>query len=485
MKKYVLEITTFIAGGIGMIIELVAARILSPYLGSSNLIWTCIIGMMLAFMSLGYYFGGKIADKCPRKSVMSIFLLNSAVFTSIIPLMEVYVIEPLSSSNISQELVAIICSSITFGLPSLFLATVSPFAVKLKNKEANEVGQVSGKMSFFSTIGSIVGTFLAGFVLIPRLGVKNIILSVVIILFLLSFLIYENKNKMFVIKSVIIYIFLIGIVLIGKKFFLNVHSDVILDTDSEYSRIWIRNIEINDKKYYAIQVDTGLESVTTEDKKLTSDYMEFYDLAEYYNKNMKNALMIGGAAYTYPTYYLENFKDKKIDVVEIDSKMTEIAEKYFDLDVNNDRLNIYHQDGRTYLNKSEKQYDCILMDAFKGLNAPFQLTTYEALENAKKILNDDGVIITNIVASINGKNSMFLKHEYSTYKAVFDEVKLFRAQNGFDDEEIQNLILIGLKNKSNENEELLDKYRELLEKEIINFNSSERVVTDDFCPIGV
>ena len=78
MRKYILEVTTFIAGGLGMIIELVAARILSPYLGSSNLIWTCIIGMMLAFMSLGYYLGGRISDKHPNKNVMSTFLLTAA-----------------------------------------------------------------------------------------------------------------------------------------------------------------------------------------------------------------------------------------------------------------------------------------------------------------------------------------------------------------------------------------------------------------------
>lgn len=485
MKKYVLEVITFIAGALGMIIELVAARILSPYLGSSNLIWTCIIGMMLGFMSLGYYLGGRISDKYPNKNIMSIFLLTSATFTSIIPLMEIYIIEPLSLSNINSSLVAIICSSLTFGMPSLFLATISPFAVKLKDKELDDVGKVSGKMSSFSTIGSIFGTFLAGFVLIPRLGVKNIILLIVLILCLLSFILYENKNSFFVIKSIITYIFLVGIVLMGKNFFFKLHSDIILDTDSEYSRIWVKNINVNDEKFYAVQVDTGLESVATETKKLTSEYMKFYDLAEYYNLNSKNALMIGGAAYMYPTYYLESFEDKTIDVVEIDKKMTEIAEKYFNLDTANNRIKVYHQDGRVYLNKSEKKYDCILIDAFKGLNAPFQLTTYEALNNAKKILNDGGVVITNVVASINGKESDFLKYEYSTYKKVFNNVKVFKVQDGFNDNELQNLILIGFKNDIVENTEFLEKYEKLLDKEIYDFKSDKQAVTDDLCPIGI
>lgn len=485
MKKYILEITTFISGAIGMIIELVAARILSPYLGSSNLIWTCIIGMMLAFMSLGYYLGGKVADKHPNKNIMSIFLLTSAVFTSIIPLMEVYVIEPLSQTKINLSLIAIICSTLTFGLPSLFLATISPFAVRLKDKDLEEVGKVSGKMSSFSTIGSIMGTFLAGFLLIPLLGVKNIILLIVILLCLLSFILYDEKNKGYIIKSLITYISIIGVVILGKQLFFEKHRDIILDTDSEYSRIWVRKLNENSNEYYVVQVDLGWESVTTEDNTLNSEYMEYYNLFDYYNKNTENTLMIGGAAYIYPTYYLDNFKDKNIDVVEIDPKMTEIAEKYFKLDSKNKRLNIYHQDGRTYLNKTDKKYDCILVDAFKGINAPFQLTTYEAMKNAEKILNENGIVITNIVSSLEGKNSEFLKYEYSTYKSVFNDVKLFRVQDGFKDDEIQNLILIGFKRKLDIESEENSKYKNLLDKEIKNFESGKPAVTDDLCPIGV
>lgn len=485
MKKYMLEITAFCAGAIGMIIELVAARILSPYLGNSNLIWTCIIGMMLGFMSLGYYLGGKISDKYSNINVLSIFLLTSAMFVSIIPLMELYVIEPLSLTNMNQEFVAIICSTITFGLPSLCLATVSPYCVKLKDKDLNEVGKVSGKMSSFSTIGSIVGTFLAGFVLIPILGVKNIILLLVVILCVLSFLLYDGKNKLYVVKSIITTICLIGIVLLGKKIFFKKHSDIILDTDSEYSRIWVRQFDVNDKKLNVVQVGLGYESVVTGENSLSSDYLKFYDLFDYYKNDAKDTLMIGGAAYTYPMYYLERFNDKNIDVVEIDPKMTSIAKEYFNLDIDNDKLNIYHQDGRTFLNKSDKKYDCILIDAFKGIDAPFQLTTYEAVSNAKRLLKDNGVVITNVISSLSGNNAKFIEYEYSTYKAVFSDVKVFKAQDGFGDDELQNLILVGFKNGFVENIDLADNYSNLLKREVLNFTSNKGIVTDDLCAIGV
>ena len=485
MRKYMLEITAFCAGAIGMIIELVAARILSPYLGSSNLIWTCIIGMMLGFMSLGYYLGGRISDKYSHINVLSIFLLTAAMFTSIIPLMELYVIEPLSLTNLNLEFVAIICSTLTFGLPSLFLATVSPYCVKLKDKDLDEVGKVSGKMSSFSTVGSIVGTFLAGFILIPLLGVKNIILLLVVVLCVLSFLVYDEKNKMYIIKSLFTVVFLVSIVLFGKKVFFDKHSDIILDTDSEYSRIWVRQIDANGNEMYAVQVGLGYESIVTDENRLSSDYLKFYDLFDYYKNDTKDTLMIGGAAYTYPTYYLEKYKDKNIDVVEIDPKMTEIAKEYFKLDTNNERLNIFHEDGRIYLNKADKKYDCILIDAFKGIDAPFQLTTYEAILNTRRLLNDDCIVITNVISSLTGKNAKFIEHEYSTYKAVFENVKVFRAQNGFEDDELQNLILIGFKNGVIEDSNVGDKYKNLLNREVLDFMSSKGVVTDDLCAIGV
>lgn len=370
-----------------------------------------------------------------------------------------------------------------------FLATISPFAVKLKeieNTETNSIGKISGKMSAFSTIGSIVGTFMAGFILIPNLGVKNIILISTIIILVLSFILHKEKNIRYIIQSIVIMLLLIGIILYGKSLFKKANPDIILDTDSEYSRIWIRKFTRNNEQYYTLEADKGYESIATETGDLYSDYTKYYDLFNYYNPNSKNVLMIGGAAYVYPTYFLNNFKDKNIDVVEIDSKMTSIAKQYFNLDTKNEKLNIYHQDGRAYLNNPQKKYDCILIDAFKGINAPFHLATYEAILNSKKALNDNGMVITNIASSLEGKDSDFIKYEYATYKAVFDEVKIFRVQkNIFEENELQNLILIGFKNKQNPNNNETEQYQALLENEIKDFKTDKPLVTDDFCPIGV
>ena len=163
--------------------------------------------------------------------------------------------------------------------------------------------------------------------------------------------------------------------------------------------------------------------------------------------------------------------------------MTELAVEQFNLDINNERLNIYHQDGRSFLNTTKNKYDVILIDAFKGENAPFELTTYEAMTNAKNILNDNGMVITNVISSIEGEESDFIKYEYSTYKKVFDDVKIFKVRNQ-ENNTRQNIILIGFKGNTNINDSKYEEYKELLNMEIKTFSSDKSISTDNYAPIG-
>lgn len=484
MKKYKMKITVFLCGALGMVLELVAARILSPYVGSSNLIWTTIIGIMLTSMSIGYWLGGKIVDKKPDMNLLSLFILSGAFFTSLIPILETLLVKPLSELSNQLVFVAIVTSVLVFGIPSFILAMVSPFAVKLEDKKHDEIGKTSGKISSLSTIGSIVGTFVAGFLLIPNLGVRFLILIITIILFILSFMMFDKKNIKYCICMIVCLISLFGLNYYGKIIFEKNNPDIVKDVDSEYSRIWIKELSVGDINYKTMQVDTGIESyINQETNEMGATYLYCYNLFDYYNKDAKSTLMIGGAAYTYPTYYLNKYQEKTIDVVEIDEKMTELAEIEFGLDVENPRLKIYTQDGRSFLNNTENKYDTILIDAFKGLNAPFELTTYEALQKVKNALNDNGIVITNIISSLEGKEEDFIKYEYSTYKAVFPEVKLFRVRN-VEDTEKQNLILMAFKNGENIDQEKYSEYKNLLDMEITNFLSDREIVTDHYAPIG-
>ena len=274
------------------------------------------------------------------------------------------------------------------------------------------------------------------------------------------------------------------LIILGKWIFKLKNPDILLDTDSQYSRIWVKQIKTEKATYKTLQVDTGLESyINAETGEMGARYLRYYDLFEYFNKDAKDTLLIGGAAYTYPIHYLQKYKDKKIDVVEIDDKMTQIAVEQFGLNINDSRLHVFNQDGRSYLNYSKNKYDTILIDAFKGLNAPFELTTYEALSHAKDILKTNGIVLTNIIASIEGEESKFIQYEYATYKAVFDDVKIFMVANK-DRTDRQNLILVGIKGNPEIDKSKISEYERYLDMEVTQFETNKRIVTDDFAPIG-
>ena len=487
MKKYSLEITVFLSGALTMMLELIAARVLSPYVGSSNLIWTTIIGIMLISMSIGYWFGGKMADKNKENDIkiLSNYLLISAIATSIIPILEVVVIDVLSQLSSNLIFVAIICATVTFGIPSFLLATVSPIAVKIKNNSMDHIGATSGKISSLSTIGSIFGTFFAGFILIPNLGVRNIILGCSILLWILSAYLFNKKDRKYYILMIIELLIIIGLNILGGYLFQLRNPEITRDVDSEYSRIWVTNLNVGENTYKTLQVDTGLESyINQETGEMGATYLYYYDLFEYYDKEANNALMIGGAAYTYPMHYLKKYENKTIDVVEIDETMTQIAEEEFGLDKNNPNLGLITQDGRSYLNYNEKKYDTVFIDAFKGLNAPFELTTYEAMQKVYDSLNENGTVITNIISSLEGEDTDFIKYEYSTYKAIFDDVKVFKVNPNRANNEEQNLILVGIKGNGNINTDKEEEYKELLSNEVNDFTSDKPIVTDDYAPIG-
>ena len=484
MKKYKLEIIVFLSGAIGMGLELIAARVLSPYVGSSNVVWTSIIGIILVSMSLGYWIGGKRADKEANGNVLSRLLLGSALFTSIIPLLETIVVREFAGIVSNLIVAAILCAIIVFSIPSFILAMISPFAVKMKSMQETEIGSLSGRISSLSTIGSITGTFLMGFVLIPNIGVTNINIGITILLVVMSILARDDINKKYILSTISLVVVMIILMFIGKWVFKLANPEILVDTDSQYSRIWVKQVNTAKTTYKTLQVDTGLESyIDTETGEKGAMYLRYYDLFEYLNKDAKSTLMIGGAAYTYPIHYLQKYEDKTIDVVEIDEKMTQIAEEQFGLNAKDERLKIYTQDGRSYLNYSENKYDTILIDAFKGLNAPFELTTYEALVHAKNMLNDNGIVLTNIISSLEGEDTDFIEYEYATYKAVFDDVKLFQVQDR-DYTESQNLILVGIKGNPQINEDKYEEYKNYLNMEITNFKTDKNIVTDDFAPIG-
>ena len=193
MKKYRFEIIIFIVNAIYMILELIASRVLSPYFGNSNLIWTSIIGIILLSTSAGNYLGGVIADKKNSSSNVKYLLIFSGFLIMLIPLIQNEILEAITSIFSDIRIGAIIATIFLFFLPSMTIGMLSPIIVKLKMQNIENAGKVSGNISAIATLGSITGTFVGGFFLLPNCGSNQLLFILAIITFLLVYFVEKPK----------------------------------------------------------------------------------------------------------------------------------------------------------------------------------------------------------------------------------------------------------------------------------------------------
>jgi len=487
MKKNLLEITVFTSGAVLMIFELAGSRILAPYLGTSLYVWTSIIGVILGSLSVGYWLGGKFADKNPSLKQLSIIIFFNGLCIGLTGIAKdpfLTLVTPLMRDFTS--VFAIAASLILFTPASVLAGLVSPYALKLKIINLDSSGKTAGNLYALSTIGSIAGTFFAGFFLIPTFGTSNIVFGLAITLIILSIFLYPLDFLKQKSTAIIAFLLLIIIPTPMIKPYLN--ADVI-DIDTQYNRLWLKQITDakTNKPVLIMQTDSlGAQSGRFLDSnEPVFDYMKYYQLAEYFNPQAKKSLMIGGAAYTFPSYYVEHYPNSTIDVVEIDPGMTQVAKKYFQLDDQNPRLKIFHEDGRIFLNNTTEKYDTIYSDAFAATNIPHQLTTKEVADKMYSILNDNGLVIFNTISSIEGDRGKFLRSEIATFKSIFPQVYLFPVQHVTDGKIMQNIMLVAIKSdKKFDFKSGNPQIQKILDIRWQNpIDNDMPILTDDFSPV--
>ncbi len=486
------EFIIFIIEAICMSIELVAARVLSPYFGNTNVVWTSIIGIILLSSSIGNYIGGILADKKSPDKILRIILLSASFFILIIPIAQESLLNWISSWTSDIKLGAIISTILLFFIPSLLLGLITPIILKIKLLKLETTGKTSGKIYAISTLGGIFGTFLSGFYLVPHFGSVSILFMLSVVLLIISIVLNIKKIDIVLLTFVII-IVVLNIILFFFYYKGNLRNgyrifegkeNIKVNFDTEYGRVTIYNsINENGEKIRTLSVDGGFESATYINKEkryeLVFEYTKYYDLMFKSSRNINNVLLIGGGGYSYPKYFISHYDSKRMDVVEIDKDVTEIAKKYFYLndlikDYNikhNKRLNLINEDGRTYLNKNSKKYDAILNDAFSGTVPPKTLTTVETITKIKQSLNEGGLYLTNILSSLEGKNSKFLKAEVKTLLTKFKNVYVVPCLTN-KLEEYQNIMVLA----SDEDIPIDNNYELKLSEDTI-------ILTDDYCPV--
>lgn len=486
ISKYLLEIVVFVCGAVVMMFELVGSRVLGPYFGTSLFVWTSLIGIILGSLSLGYYLGGKIADKKSSFKSLSLIIFLAAISIGLMVSIKDFWLIVLQNSFRDIRTSSVVASLSLFLPASVFLGMVSPYAVKLKVNNLNTSAQTVGTLYAISTTGSIFGTFLAGFYLIPHFGTNKLLIILSITLFVISLALSAKKGiwiKLSVFAIVVIGWFVIS----GLNYMLP--KSGFIDVDTAYNRIWIYNrIDYRTNKIVKMMGinNENNSSMFLDSDELVNEYTKYYHLAKHFNPNFEKTLMLGGAGYSYPKDFLHKYPEATIDVVEIDPKVTELAKKYFRLE-ENPRLTIYHEDGRVFLNQTQGKYDVIFGDAFNSLHSlPYQLTTKEAVQKKYNILNDDGVVILNIISAIEGEKGKFLRAEYATYKSLFPQVYLFPVAGSGYGNIVQNIILVALKSEKdqtfNDSDPKLNEYLQHLWKKTVDADIP--ILTDDFAPVA-
>lgn len=186
MKKVFLEVVVFVCGAVLMAFEILGSRMLGPSVGTSMFVWTSIIGVILLSLSLGYYWGGKIADKRPEAKPLAFIILLAAIFIVLSTLIKEPLLNFLLGMISSVKIIAILSSLLLFSIPSVLLGMVSPYAARIKIKSVEKSGATAGYLYAISTVGSILGVFLTGFYLIPSFRLSKILILLSVILIFVS-----------------------------------------------------------------------------------------------------------------------------------------------------------------------------------------------------------------------------------------------------------------------------------------------------------
>lgn len=482
LLRYRYEIAVFLASFSIMVFEIVGSRVMGPYFGTSLQIWTLLIGIVLGSISLGYIWGGRKANDGATVSFFSRLYLFAGMTLAVTLLLRDIIISVILIGKLPFLVAAFVTTILLFGPTSFFLGAITPYAMTLKGQEEKRLGILVGNLSAISTIGSIVGTFAAGLILIPLFGTTSILIGLIVLLLLVGVGLFLPKTGGQIGSLGVTFLLVLSYSVYYYSFRDAANP---LDVDTQYNRVLlytVTNTEGNKVRILGINNENH-SAMYLESNELVNEYTKYYDLFSLAVPNAQRVLMLGGAGYSYPKHALEKYPHLSLDVVEIDPGVTALARKYFRL-VDDPRLTIYHQDARIFLNNPPRKYDAILGDAFGSRYAvPFHLTTKEAMEKIYAALSEEGIFIMNVISAQEGSGSRYLHAQVKTLQEVFPYVTTFKVLP--EAKEIyQNIMIIA--SKSPFPTVSTDEYFNSFLQNRFDSNSSSQqgiVLTDEYAPV--
>ncbi|MDR1360202.1 MAG: fused MFS/spermidine synthase [Deltaproteobacteria bacterium] len=470
-----LALVMFLNGLAIMVLEMVGARLLAPELGTSTVVWTSLIGVILASLSAGYWFGGKLADaflagdgnpaEARRRdrahAVLALILLAASCSVLFTALVHNAVLRQLSQAPLSLYSAALCAAVLLFALPGVLCGMVSPYATRLAITSSETSGSVIGRLNAISTVGSIAGAFLGGFVLISWFGSREITLAVAACLLLASVLVRVRP----LLPRIFLALVLAGLGTSAHFDRLNAEGEALAFTlETPYSSIRILTQPYLGRTARLLLTNPGScqsGCYLDQPEDLIFEYTRFYALGPYLNPKASRILMLGGGGYSIPKWMLAGKSalasaEFALDVVELDPGMTRAAEDYFFLPPKDPRLRIFHEDARRFLNRAAQTmaegknpdgaYQLIFVDVFNSFySVPFHVGTREAAREMHALLTDDGMLILNVISALEGDGGRLFRSILQAFAAVFPEIRVFAVSAPYHGAEVQNIILLAFK----------------------------------------
>ncbi|HLB11384.1 MAG TPA: fused MFS/spermidine synthase [Dehalococcoidia bacterium] len=416
----------FMSSTCTLVIELVAGRIMAPYVGVSLYTWTSIIGVVLAGISLGNFVGGRLADRHASPGLLGLLFFLGGMTTMGILGATAWVTSTPMPTGFPLVAKIVAFTTVIFFLPCFVLGMVSPVVVKLTLRDLGEAGNVVGMIYAFGAAGSIVGTFLTGFLLISSLGTRSIIWVVALALILMG-VVFGEYWKVWQRERAS----LLGLMILayGVPFFVvrdRFTAPCVVESDYYCINVYDTTLQ-EGQPVRALVLDHLIHSYNSlEDPTILGyGYERIYSEVTHYVSQSKKGLrglFLGGGGYTYPRQMEVLYPDSSLDVVEIDPAVTRVAYDWLGL-ARETRIRTHNQDARLFFDGTPRdKYDLGFGDAFNDLSIPYHLTTREFATMIRSVLKEDGIYMANIIDKF--KDGQFLPAYMNTLKQVFPYVYL-------------------------------------------------------------
>ena len=448
MLQFLLNVVVFVSGAVLMGLEIVGSRVLAPYFGSSIFVWGSLISVVMTALSVGYYWGGWLSAREPSYARLLTLLCIPGILIFFLPFIYPTVNEWVASVDFGIRLNPLIACSITFLLPGIFLGTISPYVIRLAATQLSTVGSTAGTLYAVSTCGSIFGTLLTAFYLIPLMGVSNIIHFLGVILVFLSLVLVPliKVRKVSMARAVTTLSVIMGCITMSWTPVIWARMKTLLEKDTFYHHI---RIEEDDEARY-MYFDRTLQSAMNlkDPTALRLIYSRYTSLGLAFRPDAKKILIIGLGGGSIPKKLQKEFPSLEVDVVEIDPEVIQMAKNQFNVR-DGKNLRLYAQDGRLFLTRTTNLYDIILIDAYYADAMPFHLATREFFELAQRKLTSNGIIVANLISAVTGPSGKIARAFVKTQRQTFPQTYVFAARrpDNVSIDTIQNVIVIATKDK--------------------------------------